>query len=461
MPEVRFGDFENALWFLKQIKIGKVQRDLSKEGYIWEVEDKELSPEQLSFYEAYIGTRSTWADSDTGLTWLLSGCYSTSYVSSINKQYYAGQNDWRIPTLRELKTLRAVTADKHGMFVKRELEGLISGTYVSSTEYNKAAHLWEPAWWCFKRNCADKEEVSEGKIIWGSEGGFAGLEKDRAFNFANVILVRGNANIVLSERASALVNWAESDQFHDFPAAQEGIDNLYSIDIPYWVKNVPKEFILIKSLRNISFQSGVGLENIIFRMKNLENIHIRQSYSDATMEIPDIIGELRNLVSLKAERAGIKNVPESIGQLKRLIELDLKFNKIKHIPDSIGGMYSLKKLDLSFNNISKLPSSIGDLLNLEQLSLNRNSLEELPDSIVNLQNLQKFSFNGAKIRCLPVGFGQLKNLQTLHCADTCLNELPEEFISLTHLVELNISNCNFEQFPAILSKMSWINQIKR
>ena len=61
---------------------------------------------------------------------------------------------------------------------------------------------------------------------------------------------------------------------------------------------------------------------------------------------------------------------------------------ITQIPDKIGELKDLKKLALYGNNISQLPGSIGQLIHLEVLYIDGNPIEKLPETIGNLKELK-------------------------------------------------------------------------
>lgn len=92
------------------------------------------------------------------------------------------------------------------------------------------------------------------------------------------------------------------------------------------------------------------------------------------VDIPDTIGELRDLENLALNDNWIKKIPESIGNLTNLQILSLENNKIRELPDSIGNLRLLNYLSLADNKISKLPDSIGNLSNLESLYLSGNNM---------------------------------------------------------------------------------------
>ena len=75
---------------------------------------------------------------------------------------------------------------------------------------------------------------------------------------------------------------------------------------------------------------------------------------------------------------------------KNIYQLYLTSDKegISEIPNEIGNLKNLRTLALFGNNISKLPASIGDLMQLEELYIDVNPIEKLPETISALKKLK-------------------------------------------------------------------------
>jgi len=474
-----FDDFEKALWFLKTIKTGKIQRSQDGEGYFWDPESSNLSKEQLDTINKYTGASSVWLDLETGLSWLLKGHVDSSEIHTINKVSYGGYNDWKEPTLRELKTLASNSKNQFGVFVKQGLEGRIEGNYSSST-YDR-----DPVWWNFNANTSAQEDYREGKIQWGSEGGFAGFEKDRSLNSATRVLVRGSDTQIFSDWALSLIEWAEAQRLHEFPSTQENINNLECLDIVGIKDRLPVEILKLPSLRIIKCTGYKTIDPLVFSIATLEDLRISSPYHtiERMDEIPASIENLKNLKSLSASSAGIQKIHESIGRLGNLQRINLSYNKIEVIPDSIknlekleycdlarnkiksipgsiGGLVELKSLKLTGNLIESIPDSIGCLKNLEVLWINDNCFDEIPGSIVDLEKIYELLVGSTKIKQLPNNFGRLASLKKLVCGNTALNRLPDDFVELKNLRHLEIDNGNFDVFPEVLLNMPWLETLK-
>ncbi|MGP9526403.1 leucine-rich repeat domain-containing protein [Psychrobacter sp. AOP7-D1-15] len=103
--------------------------------------------------------------------------------------------------------------------------------------------------------------------------------------------------------------------------------------------------------------------------------------------------ELLGLKSLYINyNSKIKNIPECIGNLKNLESIILEEVDIEKLPDSIGRLLKLKNLSINDNDkIIELPESIGNLINLESINLQYTSIEKIPDSVDKLLKLKKLN----------------------------------------------------------------------
>jgi len=81
-----------------------------------------------------------------------------------------------------------------------------------------------------------------------------------------------------------------------------------------------------------------------------------------------------------------------------VVGLKLSRCEIKNLPDSIGNLKDLKYLYLYDNNLEILPETIGKLQNLECLDLGRNKIKDLPASIWSIKNLKLKDWEFLKIK---------------------------------------------------------------
>jgi leucine-rich repeat protein SHOC2 len=138
----------------------------------------------------------------------------------------------------------------------------------------------------------------------------------------------------------------------------------------------------------------------------------------------------------------------SVAELEELIEivkfgalaLDLYGCQLEHLPENIGDLLYLRTLKFNGNRITKLPESIGNLKHLNTLSLNGHRLTSLPESIGNLVNLTHLSLNGDRLTSLPDSIANLTQLIELNLNSNQLDSLPESLLSLPNLQKLNLDS---------------------
>ena len=167
------------------------------------------------------------------------------------------------------------------------------------------------------------------------------------------------------------------------PTSMGTLCNLEEIDLPFNTNSGKVSEVFE------SFLSGC-LSN------KLKLLHLDRNLF--TGQIPDGLGEFKNLVELSLARNNISGpIPMSI--LQKL--LSLKFLDIGHNnlngspPESVGSLSNLESLSRSYNQLSgSLPASLGSLSNLESLSLTYNQLSgSLPQSLGFLSNLKSMVFS--------------------------------------------------------------------
>ena len=160
-----------------------------------------------------------------------------------------------------------------------------------------------------------------------------------------------------------------------------------------------KDFL--NQLPTNDLKSHLGISSFPSSLDELERFFPFDKYPQYGFIRLWVLGELAslgvdwatNLKSLKATMADLTQIPDSIGNLKNLEKLNLNGNSITSIPDSIGNLKKLKHLDLGNNYLNSLPDSIGNLESLEELILYYNHLETLPESIGQLKNLRFLNLN--------------------------------------------------------------------
>ncbi|PSB51547.1 leucine-rich repeat domain-containing protein [Chamaesiphon polymorphus] len=153
------------------------------------------------------------------------------------------------------------------------------------------------------------------------------------------------------------------------------------------------------------------LELIIDRATQDRSTHL-DFYQKSITSLPDSIGNLTDLVSLRLVDNRLTSLPDSIGNLIKLRELRLYKNQLRSIPDSIANLQNLTWLSLSLNRLTVFPESITELTNLTGLLLNGNQMVVLPQSITKLTNLTYLDLTGNPLMDLSL-LNSLPNLRTV------------------------------------------------
>ncbi|KAH9723700.1 Receptor-like protein 33 [Citrus sinensis] len=205
----------------------------------------------------------------------------------------------------------------------------------------------------------------------------------------------------------------------------------------------------------------------IFPISNLSTllltISLYLSSTNFAGKIPDSIGNLLFLEIVHIEGCSFTgSIPTSIGNLTRATEIVFASNHLTgHLPHHVSGLSYLTTLDLSGNSLQgRVTSWLFTLPSLVSLDLSNNMLNgpinpfQSPNSLQEVR-LQKNEIHGT----IPSSIFQLVNLTYLDLTSNNLsgtvkfdmfsNNMDIKY-SLPSLQELNLSNCNVNQFPSFL-----------
>lgn len=464
MRTIFFDEFKDALNFLKKIAAGKVvpHYDSNMDGYMWTSDNSKFSPKQLEIISEQMGDKYIFVDQETNLSWYLKDVTAYSFLS--NPWRYGGHLDWRIPTLKELKTLSSTNTNKSGTYTKDSLNGRIQGAY-QSISWNGA----DTVWWDFDRNCQTHEEYTDGKIMWGSEGSFAGFEPSKIHNHAKNILVRGGS-LCQEGWSVKVLDWLRAEDIIRF-RFQPTIDYLVEEVTHLSIKsNPPPEIDNLIGLESVEVLETGGMPDIswslpklkslviqrpndlaiperIFQLVSLEELFINNDY---IKEIPESIGNLVNLRRLSLSGKGVVTVPESIGNLGKLDRLEFRRN-VNCIPSGIGNLASLKNFYVS-GGFSTIPESLGLLKNLRRFECTA-PLESFPASAYELTNLKELYLCGAPMHKDIQNVFKISSLERLGLGWCPIEELPDDFSSMKNLIELSLSRTLIEKLPETMLEM--------
>jgi internalin A len=168
---------------------------------------------------------------------------------------------------------------------------------------------------------------------------FASLRRQistRRYN-STILTAQEREQMSAKDWADELIEWADKnsvEQYHFVEDEQGG----------YW-KGFPRDKQTLLTIAELYFWN----------------------WNKQLTELPESIGNLTNLMTLKLMCHQLIKLPESIGNLTNLTWLALKQNKLAELPESIGNLTHLQKLNLYNNKLTKLPESIGNLTNLTEI----------------------------------------------------------------------------------------------
>lgn len=113
---------------------------------------------------------------------------------------------------------------------------------------------------------------------------------------------------------------------------------------------------------------------------NLETLIIKGNGSGLQLDLNALFGKLNpetlTELYITNDKSGISDLPDAIGELKNLKKLGLFGNHISQLPASIGNLSELELLYIDMNPILKLPESIGKLKNLKTLGIAKTEIGE-------------------------------------------------------------------------------------
>ncbi|KAH9779617.1 Receptor-like protein 6 [Citrus sinensis] len=249
--------------------------------------------------------------------------------------------------------------------------------------------------------------------------------------------------------------------------------------------NFPDEIFRLPNLQALNLQGNNQLTGYLPNSNwssPLRKLHL--SSTNFAGKIPDSIG---NLLFLEIVHIGGCNftgsIPSSIGNLTRATEILFASNYLTgHLPHHVSGLSYLTTLDLSGNSLQgRVPSWLFTLPSLVSIDLSNNmlngpinpfqspnSLQEvrlqkneihgtIPNSIFQLVNLTYLDLTSNNLSGTVKFdmFSKLQSLQYLYLSNNSLLSFTSSSnmdikYSLPSLQELNLSNCNINQFPSFL-----------
>lgn len=241
--------------------------------------------------------------------------------------------------------------------------------------------------------------------------------------------------------------------------------------IIYCLKHLSKLEVINTSF--CDFKQGLPAE-IEYFASSLIHLHI---YNTTITHLPEQIGKLKNLQTLKFSDTGLTSLPDSIGNLRSLNFLFLSNNNLTSLPVTIKNLQALQQITLANNPYLHSVQSLNGLpalrilntkhcliqilpRNLPQLTdlyMSNNNLTKLTgiETLGNGTNTRKsFYFDKNHIRTISPRIQYVRNLYRLHLYQNELDNLPTDIFNITTLSYLNIQRNDFspEDLKTIVSK---------
>jgi len=156
--------------------------------------------------------------------------------------------------------------------------------------------------------------------------------------------------------------------------------------------------------------------------------------------LPSEVATLTWLTELWIIGNQITELPEFIGQLRELKTLILQRNPIRRVSAKLSLLTNLEVLAIEDAKPSAANSTIGKLASLKILILENMGLDEFPDWILNLKNLEQLYLENNQLMNLPTSLSRLSQLRVLSIRGNPIKQLPSSMLSLKDLSELYIDS---------------------
>ncbi|WP_112193175.1 dermonecrotic toxin domain-containing protein [Pseudomonas sp. LG1E9] len=156
-------------------------------------------------------------------------------------------------------------------------------------------------------------------------------------------------------------------------------DSFYRVDIPAIKGGFDHVRELV--LSNVTW----GGDSTALFLENFTELNSLSITGAEMTELPAVIGDMKQLTSLKLNANGLQLTEHSAGllsDLNALQVLDLSSNPLGVTPD-FSGMPHLRELNLYWTRIERWPSGLREQAGLERLDLRQNRLQQVPqDNLV-------------------------------------------------------------------------------
>ena len=141
------------------------------------------------------------------------------------------------------------------------------------------------------------------------------------------------------------------------------------------------------SLRKLTIVKVDGpLPESLGRAVGLTLLSLSGHYQRGSLQLPDSLGDLRELKVLEISRTDLESLPQSFTRLSKLEQLKAHNNRLSSLPP-IDSLVLLQYIGVSENSLTTCPPLSG-LQNLRYIHLGHNRLETPPEGLLSLPSLR-------------------------------------------------------------------------
>ncbi len=228
----------------------------------------------------------------------------------------------------------------------------------------------------------------------------------------------------------------------------EGILSLVEKNEHNQGKQVDKMFTKAGKLLGVE-SANLAIE--LFRYRRMGIRHLLKSSRYAL----GVMASLTSYGTLELWRQSLESLPDEIGELSNLTSLKLDDNLLKELPESMAELEGLESLNLQNNKLKSIPEVVFKLKYLKALFLGGNKSIALNPELFQMQGLKYLSLENIRLSEVPQGLEGMKNLEYLNLSKNRLKQLPHRLLALSKLENLHIERCGLERIP------DWIRQFPK
>ena len=215
---------------------------------------------------------------------------------------------------------------------------------------------------------------------------------------------------------------------------------------------LPNEITQMQLLRQIDMVRNYDLDftDAFLKLSTLPNLKTLTVFENGINQLPDNIGQLKQLTHLTLESSEINQLSPTLFELNELESLNLSTNQIEVLPPGIEALQQLRELNLNTNHLTELPDEITQLHRLEQLSVGDNPLQKplrLLDQIKHFTHLKYLDLSSLNLNALPTTIGNFVHLEELILDYNPIVQFPDELRQLQNLKKLSLNTRQGFNYP--------------